>query len=178
MILFSTYNVSARQIIYWLSLKIVFLKVFCKRDECTIKTNLLVLKCWIKGISKWGISIKEGFFTRIYISGKNNRLDYCFWLYIRWWSIEIGLLLWGRLRLFEHIFLRYCSILKILLRFPNTFIQLDKGVIIGRSVLSVKRVRSEALATQKQPCEYNRNIKDTQNNITLSLPSSPDITCL
>lgn len=103
--------------------KLFFSKFFVKElDECSIKKNLLILKCWIKGISKWGISIKEGFFTRIYIWGKNNKLDYCFWLYIRWWSIEIGLLLWGRLCLFEHIFLRYCSILKILFRLPNTFI--------------------------------------------------------
>lgn len=72
MILFSTYNVSARQIIYWLSLKIVFLKVFCKRDECSIKSNLLVLKCWIKGISKWGISIREGFFSHGYIFGEKT----------------------------------------------------------------------------------------------------------
>lgn len=72
MILFSTNNVSARQIIFWLSLKIVFLKVFCKRDECSIKTNLLVLKCWIKGISKWGISIKEGFFSHGYIFGEKT----------------------------------------------------------------------------------------------------------
>lgn len=72
MILFSTNNVSARQIIYWLSLKIVFLKVFCKRDECSIKSNLLVLKCWIKGISKWGISIREGFFSHGYIFGEKT----------------------------------------------------------------------------------------------------------
>lgn len=72
MILFSTYNVSARQIIYWLSLKIVFLKVFCKRDECSIKSNLLVLKCWIKGISKWGISIREGLFSHGYIFGEKT----------------------------------------------------------------------------------------------------------
>lgn len=102
--------------------KLSFSKFFVKEMNVPLKKNLLVLKCWIKGISKWGISIKEGFFTRIYISGKNNKLDYCFWLYIRWWSIEIGLLLWGRLCLLEHIFLRYCSILKILFRFPNTFI--------------------------------------------------------
>lgn len=82
MIPFSTYNVSARQITFFtFSLKIVFLKAFCKRNEHSKKkNNLLILKCWIKGISKRGIIIlKKDFFTRITIWGKNNTLGYCFW---------------------------------------------------------------------------------------------------
>lgn len=49
--------------------KLSFSKFFVKEMNVPLKKNLLVLKCWIKGISKWGISIREGFFSHGYIFG-------------------------------------------------------------------------------------------------------------
>lgn len=61
--------------------KLSFSKLFVKEMNIPKKNNnLLILKCWIKGISKRGIIIlKKDFFTRITIWGKNNTLGYCFW---------------------------------------------------------------------------------------------------